>query len=89
MGVILFLLFGLIVGLIARALMPGRQKMGMLATTLLGCAGSFLGGFVGNLLSNQELTRLSTAGFFGSLIGAFLILLVLSPAMLRRRRRIV
>ena len=47
MGIIAFLVIGLIAGLIARALMPGNQSMGLLATTLLGIAGSFVGGFVG------------------------------------------
>jgi uncharacterized membrane protein YeaQ/YmgE (transglycosylase-associated protein family) len=86
MGILLFLLFGLGVGLLARALMPGRQKLGFAMTTLLGCAGSLLGGFIGNLIAGRAVEGLSTAGFFGSLIGAFLILLVLSPMMARRRR---
>jgi uncharacterized membrane protein YeaQ/YmgE (transglycosylase-associated protein family) len=85
MGIILFLLFGLVVGFLARALMPGRQKMGIVGTLLLGCAGSFLGGFFGNLIAGRALFTLSTAGFFGSLIGALLILLVLSPTFRRRR----
>jgi uncharacterized membrane protein YeaQ/YmgE (transglycosylase-associated protein family) len=84
MGIIVFLVFGLIVGFLARALMPGRQKMGLLMTTALGCAGSLIGGFIGNLIAGREALTLTTAGFFGSLIGAVLILLVLSP-MLRRR----
>jgi uncharacterized membrane protein YeaQ/YmgE (transglycosylase-associated protein family) len=88
MGIIVFLIFGLIVGLLARALLPGRQSMGLLMTTLLGCAGSLLGGFVGNLLANRDALTLSTSGFFGSLIGAFVILLIIGP-MMRRRRRVV
>jgi uncharacterized membrane protein YeaQ/YmgE (transglycosylase-associated protein family) len=85
MGVIWFLLFGLIVGFIARALMPGRQKMGLLMTMLLGVAGSLLGGFVGNLIGGREATGPSTAGFIGSLIGAFVILLVITAVSRRRR----
>ena len=50
MGVILFILFGLIVGLIARALMPGRQPMGFILTAILGMVGSFVGGFIGNMI---------------------------------------
>ena len=88
MGIIVFLIFGLIVGLLARALMPGRQSMGLMVTTLLGCAGSLVGGFVGNLLSNRDALTLSTAGFFGSLIGAFAILLIIGPMMKRRRRMV-
>jgi uncharacterized membrane protein YeaQ/YmgE (transglycosylase-associated protein family) len=84
MGIILFLIFGLIVGFLARALMPGRQSMGVLMTMGLGCAGSVIGGFVGNLIAGREVLQLTTAGFFGSLIGAFLILLVMAPMMRRR-----
>lgn len=85
MGVILFLLFGLVVGLVARALLPGRQTMGLLATILLGCGGSFVGGFLGNLLAGRDVTMLTSAGFFGSLAGALIVLLLLTPMMRRRR----
>lgn len=85
MGLIWFLIFGLIVGLVARALMPGRQKMNLLFTTLLGCAGALVGGFLGNLVAGREATGPTTAGFLGSLVGAFLILLALT-AFGRRRR---
>lgn len=84
MGILLFLVFGFIVGLLARALMPGKQSMGIVMTALLGCAGSLLGGFIGNLIAGVGALTLSTAGFIGSLIGAVLILLVVSP-MLRGR----
>jgi uncharacterized membrane protein YeaQ/YmgE (transglycosylase-associated protein family) len=85
MGIILFLVFGLIVGLLARALMPGRQKMGLPLTMALGCGGSLLGGFIGNAIAGREVFQITQAGFLGSLIGAFLILLMLSPMMRRRR----
>jgi uncharacterized membrane protein YeaQ/YmgE (transglycosylase-associated protein family) len=84
MGIILFLIFGVIVGFLARALMPGRQSMSVLMTMGLGCAGSIIGGFIGNLIAGRAVLNLTTAGFFGSLIGAFLILLVMSPMMRRR-----
>lgn len=67
--------FGFIVGLLARALMPGRQKLGFIATILLGVAGSFVGGFLGNIIFGvQDMNEPHTAGFIGSLIGAFLLL---------------
>lgn len=53
MGVILFVLFGLIVGVVARALMPGRQPMGFILTALLGIAGSFLGSFIGGMIQGE------------------------------------
>ena len=78
MSVLWFLLFGLIVGLIARALLPGRQQMGLIKTTLLGAAGSFIGGLVGNLISGDPLGRIHTAGWIGSILGAIILLALLS-----------
>jgi len=77
-SVLWFLLFGLIVGLIARALLPGRQQMGLIKTTLLGAAGSFIGGLVGNLISGDPLGRIHTAGWIGSILGAIILLALLS-----------
>ena len=85
MGILLFIVFGFVVGLIARALMPGRQSMGLLMTAVLGMVGSFIGGFVGNLIARRPLDELTSAGFFGSLIGTLLVLALLSPMMRRHR----
>jgi uncharacterized membrane protein YeaQ/YmgE (transglycosylase-associated protein family) len=74
MSLILFLIFGLIVGLLARALMPGRQKMGVLMTVTLGTLGSFLGGLLASLFSDSQPLRIHAAGLIGSLIGAMAIL---------------
>jgi uncharacterized membrane protein YeaQ/YmgE (transglycosylase-associated protein family) len=78
MGIILFVVFGLVVGLLARALLPGRQSMGLLATALLGIAGSFVGGFLVSLVTHNRVTDLNTAGIIGSIVGAILLLLVAS-----------
>ncbi|HEX2878482.1 MAG TPA: GlsB/YeaQ/YmgE family stress response membrane protein [Polyangiaceae bacterium] len=74
MSLILFLIFGLMVGLLARALMPGRQNMGVLMTVLLGTLGSFLGGLLASLFSDSEPMRIHAAGLIGSVIGAMVIL---------------
>lgn len=84
MGILLFILFGFVVGLIARALMPGDQKMGLLMTTGLGIAGSFVGGFLVSLVTSHRVTDLHTAGIIGSIIGA-LVLLLVAGGLLRRR----
>lgn len=76
MSIILFIVFGLIVGLLARALLPGRQSMGIGMTILLGVAGSFVGGFIGALLTDSRVTDFNTAGMIGSVIGAILLLLL-------------
>jgi uncharacterized membrane protein YeaQ/YmgE (transglycosylase-associated protein family) len=84
MSVILFIVFGFIIGLLARALIPGRQKLGILWTTLLGIAGSFLGGVLANTIAGVPLNEPHAAGFIGSLIGA-VALLLLYMAFTRRR----
>ena len=76
MGLVLFLVFGLVVGFLARAIMPGSQKMGMLATMLLGVVGSFIGGFIGALLTDSRVLELNTAGLIGSIVGALIALAV-------------
>ena len=63
-----WIIFGLIVGAIARAVYPGPQPMGLFKTMLLGIAGSLLGGFVGYLLAGGAM--LQGAGWIGSMLGA-------------------
>ena len=74
MGTILgTLVIGLIVGVIAKFLMPGRDPGGFLITILLGIAGAFLAGFLGRLIGWYEPGQ--PAGFIASIIGAMLLLL--------------
>jgi uncharacterized membrane protein YeaQ/YmgE (transglycosylase-associated protein family) len=75
MGLILFLLIGLLAGFIARALVPGPQPMGWLGTMVLGVIGSFVGGTLAALLFGGTL-ELSASGLIGSIIGAIIVLLV-------------
>lgn len=77
MGLITFILFGLIVGLIARAIMPGRHSMGLVATALLGIAGSFVGGLLGSIIRGARAGHvfdLQTSGIIGSILGALLVM---------------
>lgn len=84
MGILFFLVFGFVVGLLARALMPGEQRMGIVMTTILGVIGSFIGGFLSSLFTNHRVTDFHTAGVIGSVIGA-LIVLFAAGGLLRRR----
>jgi len=69
------IIVGFIVGLIARALMPGVQNLGFLLTTVLGIAGSLVGGFIGSLISKpREGAAFHPAGFLLSIVGALLLL---------------
>lgn len=74
-GICGWILFGFLVGLVARALMPGEQKMGFVRTTLLGVGGSFVGGALASLLRGR-LFVFHPADFIGAVIGAVLLLLV-------------
>jgi uncharacterized membrane protein YeaQ/YmgE (transglycosylase-associated protein family) len=85
MSIILFLVFGLVVGFLARALMPGTQKMGVVATMLLGVVGSFIGGFLGALITDSRVLDFNTAGIIGSVIGALIALAVGGGAFGRGR----
>lgn len=73
MGLIGFLVMGLIAGFIARWIMPGAQPMGWLQTMVLGVIGSFVGGTLAAMIFAQSLD-LSAAGLIGSIIGALIVL---------------
>ncbi len=88
MGIIAWIVFGFIVGLIARALVPGRQGMGFIMTTLLGVAGSLIGGVVASALWGGSATRFEPSGFIGSLIGAIVVLVIAGMVMGPRRRTV-
>jgi len=80
MSVIGWVVFGLVVGLIAKLIMPGKQNLGIMATALLGMAGSLVGGFLGSLISSRTVGEgiHQGAGWIGSIIGALVLLFVAS-----------
>jgi uncharacterized membrane protein YeaQ/YmgE (transglycosylase-associated protein family) len=93
MGIIGFLVFGLIIGLLARAIFPGRQAMGWLMTAVLGMVGSLVGGLIGHALFGGNSQADGTWGFtpggwISSIVGA-LIVLWAYLAMTGRRHRTV
>ena len=75
MDVILMIIFGLVVGAIAKLIMPGRDPGGILVTILLGVAGSLLGGWLFNAMGFGDGARY--AGLIGSIIGAIILLFIL------------
>jgi uncharacterized membrane protein YeaQ/YmgE (transglycosylase-associated protein family) len=81
MGIIAWICFGLVVGVIAKLLMPGRDPGGFIVTILLGIAGALIGGFIGRMLGfygpNQG------AGWLMSILGA-IVLLFIYRMMVRR-----
>jgi uncharacterized membrane protein YeaQ/YmgE (transglycosylase-associated protein family) len=69
------IIVGFIVGLCARALLPGAQHLAFLATTAVGIVGSLVGGLIGRLLSRPAPgAKFHPAGFFLSVIGAIIVL---------------
>ena len=79
------LIVGLIAGLLARAVVPGKDSMGLVATMLLGVVGSVVGGvLLGLLLGGFRDRGFSSAGIIGSIIGAVLVLLVYNRVTARR-----
>jgi uncharacterized membrane protein YeaQ/YmgE (transglycosylase-associated protein family) len=74
MTILGWIVFGLVVGAIARFIMPGRQSMGMMMTIVLGVLGSFVGGFLGSLFHEGGPALVHASGWIGSIIGALLLL---------------
>ena len=73
-GILQMIVVGLIVGLLARALMPGDQKMGLVLTTLLGIAGSAVANWLGSVIGWYQLG--SSAGWIASIVGAIVLLVI-------------
>ena len=82
MHIILFLIFGLVVGALARFIVPGRESGGWLTSLLLGVVGSFVGAFVGRALGFYR--EGESAGFIMALLGA-IVLVIAYHAFARRR----
>jgi uncharacterized membrane protein YeaQ/YmgE (transglycosylase-associated protein family) len=91
--IVILIIVGLIAGAIARLLVPGRDPIGVIGTILLGIAGSFVGGFLWNLIEYHRLAphHYHTVGIIGSIIGAIVLLLLMrvfrvEPGRRRARR---
>jgi uncharacterized membrane protein YeaQ/YmgE (transglycosylase-associated protein family) len=87
--IIVLIVVGLIAGLLARLLVPGRDHMGLIGTIVLGIVGSFVGGFIWNLIEYHRLAphKFHTVGIIGSVLGAIVVLLLLRVLGLERGRR--
>jgi uncharacterized membrane protein YeaQ/YmgE (transglycosylase-associated protein family) len=77
--IIILLIVGLIAGAVARLLVPGKDPIGFFGTIALGVVGSFLGGFIENLIQYHTLAvhSLRAAGILGSILGAIILLILL------------
>lgn len=82
MGILGWILFGFVVGLIARAVMPGRDPMGLIGTTVLGITGALVAGWLGQALGLYGSE--DGAGFIAATLGAVVVLAIYN-AVIRRR----
>lgn len=83
-SVISWLVFGLVVGAIARFLMPGRQNMSWFATALLGIVGSIIGGVASYFIFGSPTGQIDAAGWVMSVIGAIVVVLIYGKVMSTR-----
>ncbi|MBN8728134.1 MAG: GlsB/YeaQ/YmgE family stress response membrane protein [Xanthomonadales bacterium] len=86
MGWLWMFIVGLIVGIVAKFLMPGKDPGGFIITAILGIAGMFLGGWLGSMILGTNLSpdgQVQPAGFIGGVIGAIILLAIYR--MVRRR----
>ncbi|MDQ6892137.1 MAG: GlsB/YeaQ/YmgE family stress response membrane protein [Acidobacteriota bacterium] len=83
MGILGWIIFGLVIGALAKFVMPGRDGGGIIVTMLLGIVGALVGGFLGRALGLYGPNE--PAGFVGALVGAIVVLLIYRMATGRRR----
>ena len=82
MAILSWIVFGLVIGIIAKVLMPGKDPGGFIVTILLGIAGALVGGFIGRAMGFYGPGQ--SAGWIISILGA-IVLLALYRLMVRRR----
>lgn len=76
MGIISWIILGLIAGALAKWLMPGKDGGGWIATMLLGIAGAFVGGFLGGILGFGGATGVNIGSIITATLGSFILLFV-------------
>lgn len=83
MGILTWIIFGLIAGALAKLIMPGNQNMGWLMTIILGIVGAFVGGFVGSLLGLGDVNSFSFGSMALAVVGALIVLWIYGVATKR------
>lgn len=82
-----FIVAGLVIGALARLIKPGKQNLSLIATLLLGLAGSVIGGLIANVLGTGGIFELNVLGFVVAVIAAVLLIGVAEGASGRSRSR--
>lgn len=76
MGVLYWIVLGLVVGLLAKLIMPGKQGLGIIMTIILGIVGAVVGGFIGTLLGLGDITGFNLTSILLATGGAILVLIL-------------
>lgn len=76
MGFLSWIVFGLIAGALAKAIMPGNQGMGWIMTIILGIVGAFVGGWVGTILGFGTVDGFNIGSFGIAILGALIVLFI-------------
>lgn len=79
-----FIVFGLVVGALARLIIPGKQRMSLLATLAIGLVGSVVGGLIANALGTGDIFELNLLGSVVAIVAAALLILAVERGMARR-----
>ena len=86
MQILGLIVIGLVIGAFARLIKPGRQKLGLLWTLLLGLAGALIGGIIASVLGTGDIFELNILGFIVAVIAAFLLIGVAEAGAGRGKR---
>jgi uncharacterized membrane protein YeaQ/YmgE (transglycosylase-associated protein family) len=84
-NIVVWCLFGLLAGVVAKLLMPGKDPGGLIVTILLGIAGAFVGGYLSSHLFNWDISGFSFESFAVAVGGALLLLILYRVLMTPRR----
>jgi uncharacterized membrane protein YeaQ/YmgE (transglycosylase-associated protein family) len=85
MGILTWIILGLIVGIIAKLIMPGKDPGGFIITTILGIVGAIIGGWVGTVMGMGTVTGFDLRSLFIAVVGAILLLVIYRAVSGRRR----
>lgn len=76
MGILSWIVFGLIAGAIAKLIMPGKDPGGLLVTMVIGIVGAFIGGFIGSLVGLGGISGFNIGSMITAILGALLLLFI-------------
>ncbi|MDI6816643.1 MAG: GlsB/YeaQ/YmgE family stress response membrane protein [Actinomycetota bacterium] len=76
MGVLAWIILGLVAGTIARLLVPGKQPGGCVTTIALGVVGALIGGYIGNVLSGEGISGINIWSIFLAIVGSVILIFV-------------